>query len=107
MINYHQAAVAGVVSRDVDDAVGRGVNRRAVIGRYIHSRVERTLTAERVQSLAKAVRDVAQNGPNRRRVGGIGKTHGGQQVEAAAGNGDHRSVALQEGVLLDRAVKSV
>ena len=69
--------------------------------------MERTLTAERIQALAKAVRDVAQNRPNRRRVRGIGKTHGGQQVETAAGNGDHRSVALQERVLLDRAVKSV
>src|SRR6266850_4819522 len=55
VIDHHQAAVAGVVVRDVDNAVGGGVNRRSVIGRHIDSRMERTLSAERVQPLAKAV----------------------------------------------------
>src|SRR6266516_1197069 len=64
-------------------------------------------TAERTKALAEASRDVAHDRPDRRRVTGIGKTHGGQQMESAAGDSNHRGIALQEGVLLDRAVERV
>ena len=64
MIYHYQAAVACVVVGNVDDAVGGGVNRRAVVRRHVHSGMERTLTAERIQAFAKTVRDVALNWPN-------------------------------------------
>src|SRR6267143_807388 len=70
----NQAAITGVVFTDGYDAVGSRVNWRAVIGSHIHASVKCTLTAERVQTLTKAVRDVPQDRPDRRRVGGIGKT---------------------------------
>ena len=52
MVKHNQAAVAGMVLSDRHDAVRRGVNRRAVIRRYIDTRMERTLTAERIEPLS-------------------------------------------------------
>ena len=55
---FHQAAIARMVFRDGDDSVGSGVHRSAIIRADIHARMERAFTRERIQSLAKTVRDM-------------------------------------------------
>ena len=107
VIDEYHAAIAGVLPRIEDNAVGRGVHGRAVIGADVNARVERTFTRERVEPLAKAIRDVAENRPDRRRIIGIREGHGGHQAKAARGNSDGRSIALEEGKLLNGAVKGV
>src|SRR6266851_9751032 len=96
-----------MVFRDGDDSISRGVHRSAVIRGYVDASMECAFTAEWIQAFAKAVGDVTQHRPYRRRVGGIRETHRRHQSQAAAGDGDHRGIALQEGVLLDRAVKRI
>src|SRR5216684_2423200 len=66
MIDDHQAAVACMVLRDGDDSIRRGMNRSAVIRRHIYACVECTLTAEWIQALAEAIRNVPHDRPDRR-----------------------------------------
>ena len=107
MINHHQTAVTRVVFRDGNHAVRCRMDRSAVVRGHVHARMERTFSAEGIEALAEAIRDVAHHRPNRRRVGGIREAQWGKQMESAAGNSDHRSIALQEGVLLDGTVERV
>ena len=80
---------------------------RTVICANIHARMKRTFTGERVDALAKTIRDVAEYRPNRRGVTGIRKGARGHQAKSARGNSDCCSVALEEGILLEGAVKGV
>ena len=107
MVDHYQAAVACVIFRNGNHSVRGRVNRRAVIGGHVHSRVKRAFAAEGVEPFAKAIRDVAHHRPNRGRVGRVGKVHRREEMQSAAGDGDHCGVALQERVLLDGAVKRV
>src|SRR5260370_38342 len=101
MTDDRKVSVACMVVGDGDDSSTGGMNRSAVIRRHIDACVECTLTAEWIQALAEAIGNVPHDRPDRRGVRGVGKTHGGKQMEPAAGDGDHRGIALQESVLLD------
>src|SRR6266852_6084216 len=107
MIDNHQAAIAGMVFRNGNDSIRRRVNRSAIIRRHVYAGMKRAFTAEWVQALAEAVGNVSHHRPDRWGVRGIRKTHRGEQMQPAAGDGDHCSITLQEGVLLDGAVKSI
>src|SRR5262249_30544393 len=80
-----QAAVAGVVLRDGDDAIGGGVHRSAVVGSDVDAGVERAFTGERVEALAEGVGDMPEDGPHRRRIGGVGEAGAGNQPQAVGG----------------------
>ncbi len=107
VINHNQPAVSGMILRSGDDPIRSRVNWRAVVRGDIDAGVERAFTAERVQALTEAVRDVPEYRPALRRVRGIGQAHRRKQVQTAAGNGNRRGVALQKRVLLDRPVESI
>src|SRR6266403_569296 len=107
MIDNHQAAVASMVPCDGDDSIRSGGNRSAIVRSHIHSGVKRAFTAERVQALAEAIGNVTHHRPDRRRVRGVGKAHRGEQMEPAAGDGNHCGIALQESVLLDGTIESI
>src|SRR5207249_9961042 len=68
MVDHYQATVARVSLSDRNHAVRRSMNRRAIIRSYVHASVERTLTAERVEALAEAIRNVSHDRPNRGRI---------------------------------------
>src|SRR5207245_5038091 len=71
MIDHHQPPIARMILRDGDHAIRCRMHGRAVIGSHIHTSVKRTLPAERIKALAKAIRDVSHDRPNRRCVGRI------------------------------------
>src|SRR6266446_3493135 len=96
-----------MVFRDGDDSIRGCVNGGAIVRSHVHAGVKCAFTAERIQALAEAIGNVAHHRPNRWRVGGVRKAHRGEQMEPAAGDGNYCGVALQEGVLLDGAVKSI
>src|SRR5215469_1976671 len=104
VVDNHQAAIACVRLGNRNYAVGRGMNRRAVVGSHVYAGVEGAFSAKRIESFTEAIRDVAHYRPNGRRIAGVGKVCG-EQMQSAAG--DYRGVAFQESVLLHRAVKSI
>src|SRR2546430_14544098 len=74
VIHDYEAAVAGMVFDDRNDTVGGGVNRCAVVRCNVNARMECAFAAERIETFAKAIRDMAKYRPDRRRIRGIGKT---------------------------------
>src|SRR6202007_1741081 len=90
-----------------DDAVRRGMYRSTVIRSYIHPGMKGTLPAKGVEALAKAVRDMPQNRPDRRRVGRIRKVQLRHQPQTATGNSNHSGVSLQKRKLLDGPIESI
>ncbi len=107
MIDDHQTAVACMVLRDGDDSIRSCVHRCAIVGSHVHAGVECAFAAERIHALAEAIGDMAHDRPDRRRVGGVGKAHRGEQMESAAGDSNHSGIALQESVLLDGTVERI
>lgn len=73
MIDDYQSAVTCVILSYGDYAIRRRMNRRAVIRCYVHARVERAFTAERVEALAKTIGDMPHHRPNGGRVAGVGE----------------------------------
>src|SRR5260221_7135319 len=61
MIEDDDSAITGVLTNVKHHAVGSGVNSGAIVRANVNARVEGAFTRERVEALAKAVRDVAQN----------------------------------------------
>src|ERR1700726_4868577 len=94
MIDYNQAPITRVILCDRDDAIRRGVYWGAVIRGDVYAGMEGAFTAERIQTFAKAVGNVTEHRPDRRRVAGIRKAHRRHQSQAAAGDRDYRGVAL-------------
>jgi len=62
VIHDYEAAVTGVVFDDRNDTVGGGVNRCAVIRCDVNAGMEGAFAAERIETFAKAIRDVAKYG---------------------------------------------
>src|SRR6266699_3805091 len=107
MIDDYQAAVACMVLRDGDDSIRSRMYGSAIVRSHIHAGVECSFAAERIQALTKTVGNMPHDRPDRWRVGGVGKAHGGEQMESTAGDGDHRCIAFQESILLDGTVESI
>ena len=66
MVDDHEPAVARAAIHFRHDSIRRGADIISIVRRNIHSGVERTLTAERVEPLAEMPRKFSYNGPQGR-----------------------------------------